>query len=1411
MAATTAPVVPLVVGMLFFSSLAWPEQSAYSQEATGTPVTNVSELAALIDALPGNPSIAIPADAIVVPYDPAVLPGSDAGPRDLQQKLLVPYDTYVQLWNAAHPDERLTTAPPVVPYAWAAAGYSATLSGNEALEVTGDFQLELFSDAGVTIPLTIAGGVLQSITVDGQPARVQLLESNTPAPGAQAPQMQAPANQQAPAPGVLLLHLSGKGTKAVKLVVRMKIERRGGWRAIDGLLPAAPATSLTLRVPEAQTEVRLTGTTDRATHELDQPGSLIETALPSDGRAAWQWRAKIAQSDVDQGLSVEAKAVFDVQEDGLRFAWQGNFEFRRGRRESFTLIVPRDYLVQKVLGNNIRGWNVQTVDDAQQLTIDLLTAVAERESLVVQLFRKHSQPAADAQAPETISAPLIRVPDAMLQKGQLTIRRSRLLDLRSGNSSGLSRIDMPDNSQWLSEQSDVSPVPLVPFQAFQYSQVPYSYLLTAQPTQSRVQVTARTLLNLSELESSLESQLILNITERQLYRLRISIPKNWKIERPATPAAIEWHRTIGENDQTIEIRFSDGVIGTVPVVLRGAFTQSLATGNDGAIPNVPLPKIVVEDVLQQSGDIVVVTDPAFAVRAEQLQNCEPGLLGTASTWLAASQQPLAQLLVHYSNPAIAGQLQISKRVPQVAGFSVSNIKVTDRAIEETLYFEFTIRTAGIRQISLVVPAYLARCRVRGPLIRSETWTPVSDDTDAPVRLVVELQEEVMGKYSLILEHDRILSSGIQSAPIPQLETGKTDHRFITIENSGRDELLIGQTNGMERLQRSQSQWTLLTNLLGGKTNEAFVVSDQAQSPSLTFSTKDRAMVETVGARIGIAQTLMIVDENGTYRASQEYRVENRTEQYLEIELPRDADLWTVTVAGEPVKPMTAATPAGAGQHVRLPLVKTATGDLDYPVLIKYGGRLPRPGALGTTRFPLVKTVNINVELSQVRLRLPPGLQWWNFGGSMARVQSEDELTAGWLAFRTRQLTELTQILNKSAKLDFSRARALSNLKQLGAEVQQYQANAQGRDNEDLRRQLSYNGAAWFEAQKELDKPTEIEEASGTHSNRFALNSRVQSQQIDRSLNVANPPVSNFQAVESAGKDNKSGEFDAQWLAGNSLKGVGIVDEANQAPTKGKEQNMGGRIARGKQSGDANAQPAAKPTAPQLQQVPQIQAVDRVDAGQAGQQSEDRVSQVFRYQQQLERRGSGRANGGAAPLADASGRGMGMANSAYPNGPGNFGGAMGAPQAGTTSAFGDPMAEGQTGAKSAMELPQTISPPKDGTAQGSPGPGYLVSLDTQLPVRGDEYLFSTPRGATEITAQSIGRDTIQRWSTVLLLSLFAAIAWGASNRLSKVSLSRWARIGLGLACGLLGLVWLTTAITPLYAIVLIALAVLLILS
>ena len=141
---------------------------------------------------------------------------------------------------------------------------------------------------------------------------------------------------------------------------------------------------------------------------------------------------------------------------------------------------------------------------------------------------------------------------------------------------------------------------------------------------------------------------------------------------------------------------------------------------------------------------------------------------------------------------------------------------------------------------------------------------------------------------------------------------------------------------------------------------------------------------TVKASIGLARTRLVLDANGAYRAEVSLAVNNATEQFLDVRLPPAARLWTVRVAGEPVKP-TRVPGSADPQDVRIPLIKTAAGEGAYDVVLKYGGDVPPLATLGSVDFPMIRCLNIQPELSQAWLYLPAEYRWFDFGGTMHPV------------------------------------------------------------------------------------------------------------------------------------------------------------------------------------------------------------------------------------------------------------------------------------------------------------------------------------------------------------------------------------------------------------------------------------------
>jgi hypothetical protein len=1324
---------------------------AQPMSAPRTSDTLLAELERLL--LPSRP-VELPNSAVIIPYD-ATRPLDEGA----EGQLLVPYATYVELWNRAHPDKQIIDKPLPAAYALAGARYEATLAEQDSLLLSGAIDLDVYGDGPVTIPLALEGGVLTSATLDGKPA---LLRAIVAAGEAMLVAKAVAAESPPPGGSTLALLVEGKGRKRLEVSVRLKLDRRGGWRVATGRVPAALATQLVLHVPAAGTELRLNKLPDRPNYETAKAHETIETTLGAGGALHLEWRAKVAQAQVDRSLTADSTAVLDVREDGMRLHWQLKLAFRGSQRDSFTLDVPADYLVEKVTGANVRGWQAKQADQRQQLEISLLKTVRDQEEIGLELSRRA---VLGQEETDEFTAPYVAVTSAVLHHGRLAVRRSPLLDLRTIDSTGLTRTDAPMSQLAAIASYDESPLGLRPYQAFQFIHTPFSLRLTATRIESSTSAEVQSLLRVTEREPTLETHVRFQVADRPLHQVRLALPASFELDRVVAPGVYQWAVTDQEQGRVLSMHLASGQQGTFSIIVSGRLT---GLDDDGQMP---LPTIAVLDVVRQQGQVVVQADPAYDVRAVNLQNAENILLAATHAWLHAEQRGLARLAIGYRQADYSGTLIVVPRKPQVRVLAISNIKVTSRTIEETILLDFTIREAGIREVSFILPQGLENARISAPLIRQKSTAPIAGAADAQIRVRLEFQDEVMGQLRVLVENDRLLTAEPQSAPIPSVETGVTTDRYVTLESAGSDEVVIGQSAGLDPISRQQSQWRTLTGLLGSGLTQAYVVRDSAASPRLLYQTKDRAAVQTVGARIGLAETLLLVDASGAYRGAVDYQVENTTEQFLDVRLPAGAQLWTARVAGEAVKPVERS--GAAPGVVSIPLIKTAVGDQDYQLALKYGGRLPRLALWRQVDFPLLRTVNINVELSQVRLRLPETHHWIDFDGTMRRVEDEADLTAGYLSYRGRQIERLSQIL--SGESDYSKARAANNLKQLQVELDAFRSQ-QPATTEQLQMQFEANAQALEQGQQIVQQQQQAE-AAPLFDNRARLNDFYSSQQTSRAKNVVTDLEGNFQHP-SGGMLGAGGaeHFNQQWLLKNQL------DSAKKQPDSKFQAGRVQQLQAGQIGGVAGKPGEALPAQVSQPQAAGVahgaskalferKALEQQSAERGAIAPDDAASQLRRYQDRLEK-----AN--AAPAGPYGGMGLMPGSDADRDG-------AAALQVPGASARGGAVANG-------------VSPAINPTS-GVATPASLASLDVELPPLRSGYrevLFTTPRGEVEITARAVSEETRHRATRLAAVLVVALLVWLAVRGVSTFGPQLLTSRVTALVLILAGLLSLITAALPL---------------
>ncbi|MFH1417835.1 MAG: hypothetical protein ABII12_06060 [Planctomycetota bacterium] len=1301
------------------------------------------------------PPVVVPEDVIILPYDPDA-PATHTGIPDADQ-LLVPYDRFVELWNQAYPEKRIEAKEPPAPYALAGASFSTVLEGEESLLLEGFLDFEIYAGGHVTVPLRIEGGVLARADLDGQPARLGVAEGGCEKGFSH--EQRVASNQSSVASStpdsLLVLYASGKGRHRLELAVRMSLDHCGGWRVATGRLPAAPAIGLLIRVPDAGTEVRLSRVSDRRSYVTQQAGELIETAPGADGAFTVQWRPKVSDGWVDQSVIVASDAVLDVQEDGLRSVWHVSMQFRNDEREFFSLRVPRGYLVAKVGGDNVRGWEVRPAEDHQRVVVSLLNPAKGREDLTVHL--RQDGRVGEGSLSE-FDVPTVRVDGAALHRGELVIRRSPLLDVRTVSTVGVTRSNIPETIEYGSEGEGRSPLGIRPHAAYRFAAMPCSVRLSASPVRSVMSADVQALLRIAGWERGLEVRFNLHVRNGRRHHFDLLLPAGMDVEHVAAPGTFEWAITQTDDQTRLSIHLATGRIGEVPVVVVGTLDRV----EQGTA--VHLPKLAVLDAEHQQGDIVVQVEPSFDVRATDLHECESVLLERVYGWLNAGQRGTARLALHYSSPDYRGVLRLSARRPAVSCETITNVRVTDRALEESILLDFSIQSAGIRELSFLLPASMKDARISVPLLRQKTVEPGPMEPAPMVRVRLTLQDDVMGELRVLVEDDRLLTRDVHTAPIPIVETGSTNHRYAVLESAGRDEVVVEKHDGLEIVSRQQKEWRSLVGILGSGLTEAYLVNSGEQEPLLSFKVKDRETVETVGARIGFAHTLLVLDVNGTYRAAHTYRMHNTTEQYLEVELPSGARLWTAQVAGEPVKPAEARSPAKPG-YVRIPLVKTAAGDLDYAVLLKYAGKLPALGRLSSVELPLLRSTNIKPELSQVRLCLPEGYHWFNFDGTMRMMEGEGDLAAGYVSYQTKLAERLSQTMRSADS--FAQLRAASNLGRLKDDIRAYQFQSAPPSlgaNEELREAWASNARILQDAEEQVRTVEQTMGQEVARTNRESLYGLFQQQEASRSRDAVKNLDLNFDeaSMPEADRDGVDDEqFDRSWLASNGLgsttaeRKLGEMEE--DQPPLGKKA---GELAGGR-GGPRSSGRRAKPAAPNVVQSQEVLGSPDADDLEVVREALDKEARrrgaaqqtVERYQAVLkERQAEGKREGAYSP---PSGR---VAVQSLGRGPGGRGGMVRADQAVAL----------RTG---------------------------LASLDVEIPTRGTVYRFTTPRGETEIRARAISRPLLANLKLLGITALIAAALFRVYRLVRREDfLAKYART-LTTTMMILGFISITVGLLP----------------
>ncbi len=963
----------------------------------------------------------LPEQAILVFYDPAQPAGR------LNGQWLVPRDWWTRVRQNAVESPVVT---PLLRRQLTARGqFVLSLVGKQALELRGTLQIVVPEAGPIYVPLDLGAGRLLAARIGQQDVTIiqqtdatlsaAMISNAAPASNSLQVDQQVPPELTAGT----WIKLSEPGLQTIELHVHYPLETRpGGWQA-SGRLPASLARSLTLRQLPPSSRVEWSTAVATRGYTVPASGDLTELGVGSDGEFSVRWRAAADQARMGSS-SIVHEAVVALREAGVDV--RSDFRVTVAEpTDELVLELPPSARLEAIQSPQLRGWSFTSADQNRVL----LQFLQPANELQFQTRLVGDQAFWSATAVE-LDVPWPRLPDAGPMTGHVHVLRSSTLRVNVVSTEGLRRADAATNNRdsgpWLTWNREV--FGLQPYQTYQWQTSAAKLQLQVERPESQTEVTHRSIFQFDAKQVAFESQLTVTPNATDLRHVSVRVPARLSVTSlvclvrqngrdVSLPFQVIKRNIESEQEVEWELRLDQPQSAPVRVVWLGT-----------------LPSEIGQPLVWQPLHVASATRETYEYALTKADNLEL----TAVTWEAADAVLPSEFQAWLDAPRLA-QLPLTLRaanrehrwtvVPQrlaaVVSFeSVTDLTIADRVVEESLLLEWKIERSGINEVQFVLPALWRDCRIEGPWIGRVARRPLPGDL---TEFTVFLQDRILGDYRLVATLDVPRSDRPEAtATIPQSLTGQTRQQWITAQNTSQTEVEFFAEREVTPLQRQQRVFGELQSKIGAAyLANAFVVDTNATQPRLGWRSVTRSTLETRSAQIRLSETDLMLDRQGSYLARQRLQIKNRNQPTLQIQLPADSQLVGVLVDGQSVQPLAMAGQA-AGQ-VTLPLLNSSVLNLDYPVEFLYRGQLPTVETWQTLDVPLAFPINIEAEVSHLRLHLPRELRPLLFDGTMSRVNSSGELLAEVEDYQSKVLAEFKQGVVSGFLSKAQRSRRISEL------------------------------------------------------------------------------------------------------------------------------------------------------------------------------------------------------------------------------------------------------------------------------------------------------------------------------------------------------------------------------------------------
>jgi type II secretory pathway pseudopilin PulG len=691
-----------------------------------------------------------------------------------------------------------------------------------------------------------------------------------------------------------------------------------------------------------------------------------------------------------------------------------DYQITQGELRQARVQLPAGQKLLRVEGADIRTWETGNENGAQVLVVDLLKGVSPSWRLTIE-----TEKVLDA-LPANVAVETPRALDVKRESGLVALRGTEELALSVESASGLERVDAEEFVRaGVDKTGNLSSV-------FRYSIPGFALRVRAEAIQPEIEAVARNNFRVSAEQVALSAVVDYTIKRAGVFTLKVALPDGYRVERVTGNNILQQSERTTESgeyhtSQSVELPPRQLEI-TLKERTSGAYTLGIELARDFK----ELPKsLAVTGVhplgaAKLTGFVAVSAEPGVAVKMESFDGLTeiPAVSLPDYAMVAGTGNVLAYKFIS-SAPKSAADWKLSVTTESVAAWVraeiVNTFTLTETLVSGRALVRYDIANAPVKELRVRVPAEFRNVEISGANIRSKEQISGGTNDTSPsdtnsVVWRVELQSPTRGFYTLTVTWDEPRAEKTRALELAGISADGVERETGLLAILAKAPLQAGESRAAD-LQRVDAadfpDWA-------GSPDNTMALAYRYVRPGykLTLDVRRFDEAEVLQALVDSAQFTSVVADDGQMMTEMSLSVRNNGRQFLEVELPAGANVWSAFVAGQPVRPSL------RDGKLLLPIEASDADNGATAVELTYVGTNSFPRGRGNISFASPK-FDVPLKNARWEIYLPPDYNYQNFSGTMTREIAPAPETVS-SSFSILDYSRMEQAGKKTAAVELQR-------------------------------------------------------------------------------------------------------------------------------------------------------------------------------------------------------------------------------------------------------------------------------------------------------------------------------------------------------------------------------------------------------